>query len=198
MRFEEYARRWLDRQSRYAPSTLASYRRMLEVVFPYIGAIPFCRLRPISMENLLAELRKRTCPEISDGSVCRPQPRQKFFLQKLRWLLTGAFGMLCLPNGPQLDCGRVKRGQYNMASIRIRGNSYLIVVSMGYDHKGTPIKPRQKTVHPPGPAGHRPHSPLPGLLQAHGTASRTLPHLLCRAPRNRQHGNQKATLRVHR
>lgn len=40
MRFEEYARRWLDRQSRYAPSTLASYRRMLEVVFPYIGAIP--------------------------------------------------------------------------------------------------------------------------------------------------------------
>ena len=61
MRFEEYARRWLDRQSRYAPSTLASYRRMLEVVFPYIGAIPLCRLRPINMENLLAELRKRTC-----------------------------------------------------------------------------------------------------------------------------------------
>ena len=30
MRFEEYARRWLDRQTRYAPSTLASYRRMLE------------------------------------------------------------------------------------------------------------------------------------------------------------------------
>ena len=61
MRFEEYARRWLDRQSRYAPSTLASYRRMLEVVFPYIGAIPLCRLRPINMENLLEELRKRTC-----------------------------------------------------------------------------------------------------------------------------------------
>ena len=61
MRFEEYARRWLGRQSRYAPSTLASYRRMLEVVFPYIGAIPLCRLRPINMENLLAELRKRTC-----------------------------------------------------------------------------------------------------------------------------------------
>lgn len=61
MRIEEYARRWLKRQSRYAPSTLASYRRMLEVVFPYIGAIPLCRLRPINMENLLAELRKRTC-----------------------------------------------------------------------------------------------------------------------------------------
>ena len=36
-----------------------------------------------------------------------------------------------------------------MASIRKRGNSYLIVVSMGYDYKGTRIKPRQKTVHPP-------------------------------------------------
>ena len=46
MRFEEYARRWLDRQSRYAPSTLASYRRMLEVVFPYIGAIPSAACGP--------------------------------------------------------------------------------------------------------------------------------------------------------
>ena len=36
-----------------------------------------------------------------------------------------------------------------MASIRKRGNSYLIVVSMGYDYRGTRIKPRQKTVHPP-------------------------------------------------
>ena len=36
-----------------------------------------------------------------------------------------------------------------MASIRKRGNSYLIVVSMGYDYKGTRIKPRQKTVHSP-------------------------------------------------
>ena len=36
-----------------------------------------------------------------------------------------------------------------MASIRKRGNSYLIVVSMGYDYKGARIKPRQKTVHPP-------------------------------------------------
>ena len=73
MRFEEYARRWLDRQSRYAPSTLASYRRMLEVVFPYIGAIPLCRLRPINMENLLAELRKR---------ICHGKPVQETTVQK--------------------------------------------------------------------------------------------------------------------
>ena len=36
-----------------------------------------------------------------------------------------------------------------MASIRKRGNSYLLVVSMGYDPEGHRRKPRQKTVHPP-------------------------------------------------
>ena len=36
-----------------------------------------------------------------------------------------------------------------MASIRKRGGSYLLVVSMGYDYKGNRIRPRQKTVHPP-------------------------------------------------
>lgn len=36
-----------------------------------------------------------------------------------------------------------------MASIRKRGGSYLIVVSMGYDYTGNRIKPVQKTVKPP-------------------------------------------------
>ena len=36
-----------------------------------------------------------------------------------------------------------------MASIRKRGNSYLIVVSTGYDFDGKRRKPQQKTVHPP-------------------------------------------------
>ena len=36
-----------------------------------------------------------------------------------------------------------------MASIRKRGNSYLVVVSMGYDFDGKRRKPQQKTVHPP-------------------------------------------------
>ncbi len=31
-----------------------------------------------------------------------------------------------------------------MASIRKRGSSYLIVVSMGYDYNGKRIKPQQK------------------------------------------------------
>ena len=36
-----------------------------------------------------------------------------------------------------------------MASIRKRGSSYLIVVSMGYDYNGKRIRQQQKTVHPP-------------------------------------------------
>ena len=76
MRFEEYARRWLDRQTRYAPSTLASYCRMLEVVYPYIGAIPLCRLRPITMENLLVQLRKRT----HHGKPIQEKTAQKYLM----------------------------------------------------------------------------------------------------------------------
>ena len=37
-----------------------------------------------------------------------------------------------------------------MASIHKRGeNSYLLVVSRGYDYQGNRLKPAQKTVHPP-------------------------------------------------
>ena len=60
MPFQEYAERWLARQVRYAPSTLESYRRMLGRVYPFIGAIQLNRLRPIALENMLVELRKRT------------------------------------------------------------------------------------------------------------------------------------------
>ena len=49
--FEAYAARWLERQVKYAPGTLASYRRMLERVYPYIGAIKLGELRPMALEN---------------------------------------------------------------------------------------------------------------------------------------------------
>ena len=58
--FETYATRWLERQVKYAPGTLASYRRMLERVYPYIGAIKLGELRPMALENMMIELRKRT------------------------------------------------------------------------------------------------------------------------------------------
>lgn len=57
--FEEYAAGWLERQVSYAPSTRASYGRMLEVVYPYIGRIKLYSLKPIVLENMLSELRKR-------------------------------------------------------------------------------------------------------------------------------------------
>ena len=73
MTFEEYALRWLDRQTKYAPSTLGFYRRSLEAVYPYIGSIKLNRLRPIVLEQLLMELRKRTF---------RGQPIQETTVQK--------------------------------------------------------------------------------------------------------------------
>nr|WP_325299599.1 site-specific integrase [uncultured Dysosmobacter sp.] len=74
MKFEEYAFRWLDRQTKYAPSTLASYRRMLERTYPYIGAIKLNRLRPVALENMMVELRKRKCR----GKMIQEKTVQKY------------------------------------------------------------------------------------------------------------------------
>ena len=81
--FEAYATRWLERQVKYAPGTLASYRRMLERVYPYIGAIKLGELRPMALENMMIELRKTHPPgqahpgsyraEIPDRGLRRPQ-----------------------------------------------------------------------------------------------------------------------------
>jgi integrase len=72
--FETYAARWLDRQVKYAPGTLASYRRMLEVVYPYIGSIKLGELRPMVLENMMIELRKRT----SHGKPIQEATVQKY------------------------------------------------------------------------------------------------------------------------
>lgn len=42
-----------------------------------------------------------------------------------------------------------RKGVKIMASIRKRGDSYLLVVSMGYDHNGKRRAARQKTEKPP-------------------------------------------------
>ena len=52
--FEAYARGWLERQTHYAPSTLAGYRQMLERVYGEIGQIRLKELRPITIEYLLS------------------------------------------------------------------------------------------------------------------------------------------------
>ena len=59
-RFEDYANRWLDRMTkRYKVSTLEGYRRMLEAVYPIIGGLPLCKIRPMVLEELCEELRQR-------------------------------------------------------------------------------------------------------------------------------------------
>ena len=57
--FEQYAESWLTRQTHYKPSTLAGYKRQLEVVYPYIGGVMLNKLRPLILEEMCAELRKR-------------------------------------------------------------------------------------------------------------------------------------------
>ena len=59
MTFEEFSSRWLERQTKYAPSTIAAYRWMLDVVYPMIGGIRLNKLRPMALENMFSELRKR-------------------------------------------------------------------------------------------------------------------------------------------
>ena len=59
-RFEDYANRWLDRVAkRYKVSTLEGYRRMLEAMYPTIGGLPLCKIRPMVLEELCEELRQR-------------------------------------------------------------------------------------------------------------------------------------------
>lgn len=72
--FEVYARSWLKRQTKYAPSTLATYARMLEVTFRYIGQIPLSKLRPIALERMLIELRQKK----SRGKTIQEATVQKY------------------------------------------------------------------------------------------------------------------------
>ena len=72
MTFEEFASRWLKRQTKYAPSTIAAYRRMLEVVYPMIGGIRLNKLRPMALENMLSALRKRKhCGKLINESTAQ-------------------------------------------------------------------------------------------------------------------------------
>ena len=60
-KFETYAEHWMDRAAkRYKASTLAGYRKMLEVAYPYIGGLPLCKIRPMVLEEFAEELRKRS------------------------------------------------------------------------------------------------------------------------------------------
>ena len=125
--FQDYAEGWLSRQHKYAPSTLASYRRLLEVVYPFIGAIPLCKLRPLSIENMLSQLRKR---KNRRGQPVRESTVQHY-LSAVSAVLSDAKRNEIIQTNParMIDLPSTNR--------------------MGYDYSGKRINPRQKTVHPP-------------------------------------------------
>ncbi len=52
--FEAFAEKWLARQVRYRASTLAGYCSMLKAVYPTIGGVKICDIKPITLENLAA------------------------------------------------------------------------------------------------------------------------------------------------
>ena len=67
-RFEDYANRWLDRMAkRYKVSTLEGYRRMLEAVYPTIGGLPLCKIRPMVLEEVCEELRQHPGRGLQDA-----------------------------------------------------------------------------------------------------------------------------------
>ena len=67
--FEAYARGWLERQTHYAPSTLAGYRQMLERVYGEIGQIRLKELRPITISQHCPD--SFPCGSCSVGSPSR-------------------------------------------------------------------------------------------------------------------------------
>ena len=74
-RFEDYANRWLTRmERRYKASTLEGYRRMLESVYPNIGGLPLCKIRPISfvvsvMTNIAAYIGRKWIDKQSHDKI---------------------------------------------------------------------------------------------------------------------------------
>ena len=71
--FQDYAESWLSRQSKYAPSTLASYRRQLEVVYPYIEQSPCA--------NCVRWRLKICSPNSANGRTAAVSPSAKTTVQ---------------------------------------------------------------------------------------------------------------------
>ena len=58
--FDRYAEAWLNRQKPYfKATTLAGYKRNLEIAYPFIGGIPLAKIRPLTLEIGRASCRER-------------------------------------------------------------------------------------------------------------------------------------------
>ena len=70
--FDRYAESWLKRQTQYfKATTLSGYKRNLEIVYPFIGGIPLAKIRPLTLEEMCEELRKRPgrCGNVKERTV---------------------------------------------------------------------------------------------------------------------------------
>lgn len=93
--FELFAEKWLARQMRYAPSTLAGYRSMLKAVYPVIGGVRIRDIKPITLENLAMALRKK----VWRGKVITEHSVQKY-LKAVSAVLQDAVRNDILPYNP--------------------------------------------------------------------------------------------------
>ena len=163
--FEQYAENWLKRQQPFfKATTYAGYKRNLDIVYPLIGGIPLAKLLPMTLEEMCEELRKRP----GRGGNCIKKTTVQKYLETVSSVLEDAKKNDIIPFNPahrvrkkhfekevqhipqKYEMRKLMRAMQNMASIRKRGsNSYLIVVSRGYDYEGNRLKSVQKTVKPP-------------------------------------------------
>lgn len=105
--FEQYAVSWLGRQKNYKASTLEGYRRQLQVVFPIIGGIPLCKLRPINLEDMCEELRKR---KTKSGEPIQEATVEKY-LETVSAVLSDATKNDIIPYNPAHRVEKLRREQ---------------------------------------------------------------------------------------
>lgn len=95
MTYEQYAQSWLGRQQHYRASTLAGHRAMQKVCWEYIGGIPLEKLRPLTIEHFLEQLRTRP----SRGGVMSEATVQKY-LSSVSVVLADAKRNELIPHNP--------------------------------------------------------------------------------------------------
>ena len=110
-----FAEKWLSRQTKYAPSTLGTYRSNLQIVYPMIGHIPLCKIRPITLENMCLELRKRTY----HNQIVREQTVQKY-LTTVSAVLSDAKKNEIIPKNParMVDLPKVESTKQEIPSTQ--------------------------------------------------------------------------------
>lgn len=95
--FDRYAEAWLNRQKPYfKATTLAGYKRNLDIVYPLIGGIPLAKLLPMTLEEMCEELRKRP----GRGGKCIKETTVQKYLETVSSVLEDAKKNDIIPFNP--------------------------------------------------------------------------------------------------